>query len=348
MAPLMVELKERGVLYNFIFTGQHRDTMSEILEDFNLKNPDSILYDGIDIVSIPQMIIWATKILFTGIRKQHVYFLGDNNGIVLVHGDTVSTILGALLGRVAGLKVAHVESGLRSFNLFHPFPEEILRLAIFRLSHVLLCPGLWAVKNVQKFKHKEIINTYANTMMDCVRIAKSKEGRQGHIPTVPFAIVSIHRYENIFKREKLQRIVDIVEDVALSIRLLFILHKPTRKQLIKFHLYQELDNNSSIELRPRYPYMEFLGLLERAEFIVADGGSLQEETSYLGIPCLLLREATERQEGLATNATLSGYNQDKIEAFIRDYKKMRIVNDSPAEIRPSKIIVDTIQPYATS
>ena len=128
MAPVMVRLTERGIPYRFIHTGQHQATMSEMLEEFELEQPDVVLYSGRDIVSLPQMALWLLRILFQCLVSRKRVFGEDARGIVLVHGDTFSTLLGALMGRVARLRVGHVESGLRSFDVFHPFPEEITRL----------------------------------------------------------------------------------------------------------------------------------------------------------------------------------------------------------------------------
>jgi UDP-N-acetylglucosamine 2-epimerase (non-hydrolysing) len=143
MAPVMRRLREREIQYNYIATGQHRDTMHDMLTEFELPPPDVTLYTGPDITKPFQMAKWTASILRRCITSRKEIFGQDKQGIVLVHGDTLSTLLGALAGRLAGLKVGHVESGLRSFHLFDPFPEELTRLLTFRLSHLLFCPGDW-------------------------------------------------------------------------------------------------------------------------------------------------------------------------------------------------------------
>ena len=266
-------------------------------------------------------------------------FGADRRGIVLVHGDTFSTLLGALLGRVAGLRVGHVESGLRSFDVFHPFPEEITRLLTFRLSHVLYCPGQWAVDNVAGFR-REKIDTGVNTLADTVALARSVPLREDHVPTHPYAVVSLHRYENVFRRARLGQLVEILEEIAETKPCLFILHPPTEKQLRRTGLYERLDANPRIELRPRYTYFDFFALLKGTDFVVTDGGSIQEESSYLGIPCLLLRRATEREEGLGANVVLSRYDRQAIRDFTLDFQAHR-QQPSEARKRPSDIIVDS-------
>lgn len=260
MAPIMVRLQDRKIPYNFIHTGQHRVTMDELLSDFKIKDPDKVLYEGADVVSISRMFFWILHILWKIVTQKKWIFGARVNGIVLVHGDTLSTLLGALMGRVAGLRVGHIESGLRSFNLFHPFPEELTRIFSFRLSHTLYCPGQWAIDNLGSI-NREKINTYFNTMVDTLAITIDKKRRQDHIPKCLFALISLHRYENIFKKERFEKIIQHIEHIALKQYLLFILHPPTKKQLCRFGLFERIANNKNIELRDRYHHSDFLSLL---------------------------------------------------------------------------------------
>ena len=138
MAPIMLRLQGKNIPYNFIFTGQHQETIDDLRENFSIKPPDVTLHYGEDITSVPSMLLWLIKISFKSLFFRNSIFQGDhkNNGIVLVHGDTFSTLLGAIMGRIAGLKVAHVESGLRSFDLWNPFPEELTRIITSWLSNI--------------------------------------------------------------------------------------------------------------------------------------------------------------------------------------------------------------------
>ena len=344
MAPAMVLLADRGIPYNFIYTGQHRDTIEEMLEDFGVKKPDVILYKGQDITSASSMIFWFCRILFLSLVRKQAIFRGDNQGIVLVHGDTFSTLLGALMGRIAGLKVGHVESGLRSYHLFHPFPEEITRILTFRLSHILFCPGDWAMKNVASIK-KEKINIQANTLYDSLALASRGSRLFDHLPDYPFIIVSLHRYENIFQKSRFEKIIGILQWIAEYYKILFILHPPTVKQLHHFGLYERLNREMNISLRPRYNHTDVISLLEKCEFVVTDGGSLQEETYYMGKPCLLLRKATERQEGIGENVVLSNYDERIIQGFCRSYRSYRH-EPLKLHINPSEVIVQTIIKYS--
>ncbi|MEQ8821888.1 MAG: UDP-N-acetylglucosamine 2-epimerase [Sumerlaeia bacterium] len=342
MGPLMDLLEREGMPWNFIFTGQHHETIRDLRENFNVRDPDVILHEGKDIKSIPAMALWIVKVLFQSLRQRRRIFQEDRKGIVLVHGDTFSCLLGALLGRLHSHRVAHVESGLRSFDLFHPFPEEFVRILTFYLAHIYYCPGSWAVENLRKFRGEKI-DTLANTLLDSLRLAKEKESAiEIALPNEPFCVFSTHRFENVFRTETLIRIVEIAELIAERLPLLFILHPPTRRQLEKRGLMERLSRNPNIELRPRYDYFSFIKLVSKSEFLATDGGSNQEECHYLGKPCLLLRMRTERREGLGETAVLSEFDGEKIDAFLRIYTALK-----PAPNRdllfPSRAILDDLK-----
>ncbi len=346
MAPIMKRLRDRGIAYNYISTGQHRDTVEEIHQNFGIKGPDMVLYDGKDITKVPQMLVWAARILWQVLLKRGEIFGHDRQGIVLVHGDTFSTLLGALMGKILGLKVGHVESGLRSFNLWQPFPEEITRLLTFVLSDVYFCPGSWALENLQRFRGEKV-NTQQNTMVDAMREALKTKRAPSQTDTAPeaYCIATIHRYENIFQHDSLQRIVDTIELIAKSHRVRFILHKPTQQNLIKFGMLERLRENPHIELLPRLGYFAFMNLLQDAQFVISDGGSNQEECSYLGIPVLLLRDVTERKEGLGENIVISHYNKAIITDFIANIAKYRKAPSIDSLGSPTEIIVEHCLKY---
>ena len=345
MAPIMKLLGEQGIAYNYISTGQHRETMDDILENFGIKQPDHMTYSGKDITSVIQMFTWSLRNIVHTFRNKHKIFSNDTNGIVLVHGDTFSTLLGALMGKIAGLKVGHVESGLRSYNLLHPFPEEITRILTFRLSDYLFAPGDWACSNLQKYRGAKV-NTVNNTLLDSLADALPAIQRVTDIdlPDVPFGVVTLHRFENIYSKAVLGRVVSIVERISKSRRLLFILHQPTEIKLRKFGYYQRLADNTQIELRKRYDYFRFIKLIMAAEFIISDGGSNQEECLFLGKPILLLRKATERTEGLNRNCVLSQYDNDIIDAFVADPGRYRY-DQIDLKDSPSQAIITHCKPY---
>lgn len=345
MAPIMRRLQERGIAYNYIATGQHQSTMDDLHANFGIRGPDIRLYSGPDITSIMSMVVFGARILWKTLRQRAIIFRSDRNGIVLVHGDTFSTLLGAMMGRLCGVKIGHVESGLRSFNLLAPFPEELTRLAVFRLAHNYFCPGDWAVENLKRQRGVKV-NTGANTLADALGYALLVGDKvpPGLIPEHPFAVVTLHRFENMHSLASMMRLINAVLMVAEQHRLLFVLHTPTAIRLRRFGYYDHLAAHPNINLRPRYDYFDFMRLIQRAEFVVSDGGSNQEECYYLGKPLLLLREVTERQEGLGTNAVLSQFEPNLIQNFLTNYRKLAKPPEEQAT-SPSNIIIEACSPY---
>ncbi|MDD5639055.1 MAG: UDP-N-acetylglucosamine 2-epimerase [Candidatus Pacebacteria bacterium] len=342
MAPIMEELQKQKINYNFVFTGQHKETIKELIDVFGLKKPDYILYDGKDITKISQMLIWSINCLIKTIKNKKDIFGSDKKGIVLVHGDTFSAILGARMAKIAGLKVGTIEAGLRSFDLFNPFPEEIIRRLLSPLTDYHFCPGNFAFENSQKYKGVKI-NTKINTLYDSLQLVlKNKDKIKVNIPNQKYCLVSIHRFENIFNKERFDFIVKKIEETSKEIKVLFILHKPTKEKLIELGYFDRLEKNENIELRPRYDYFKFIRLLIDSKFLITDGGSNQEETSYLGKPCLVMRKTTERKEGVGANVVISEYSPKIIKNFVKNYPKFEKKNKNLGG-SPSKIIVDRIK-----
>ncbi len=346
MAPILMEIQRKGVKYNLIWTGQHKDTVDELLRNFGLPPFDLVLYSGRDIVSVSQMALWTLRILWKTLTQRGKIFKGDRSGIVLVHGDTFTTVLGALMGRVAGLKVGHVESGLRSFNLFQPFPEELCRMTTFRLAHYYFCPNAQAVENLKQFSgHK--INVQSNTIYDSLAEALESMPKitEDHIPKSPYGLVTVHRFENFNTKTSALKVVEAIEKVAEKHKLIFILHKPTEFNLKRLGLWDRVQNNPNIETRPRYDYFMFIKLMLNAEFLLSDGGSNQEECYFLGKPVLLLRNVCEWSEGLNRNAVLSKFNLSTITDFRDNYRKhsFPILNRS---VYPSRTIVESCTSFS--
>lgn len=345
MAPVILELENRGWQHRLILTGQHKETMDQLLADFGIQTVPQRIYMGKEVSSISEVMPWFLGCLWRLWSDSKALFaFGDRSdqSVVLVHGDTFSTLLGALAGRLTGQRVAHVESGLRSFNVWHPFPEELTRLAVFRLAHLAFCPDDWAKSNLQGLQIVAV-NTEGNTLLDALRVALAADKP---LPLKPpqsgFGVVSLHRFENIFKKERLLTILDLVEEAATRYPLIFVLHPATRQNLEKFELLDRLVANERIQLCPRMGYFEFVGLLTRSLFVITDGGSNQEELSYLGKPTLLMRRATERHEGLGSNVVLCDYQQAKLRGFIEGLDQYNGKMTLP-EGSPSSRIVDTLK-----
>lgn len=341
MAPVMRELQDRNIEYNFIFSGQHQNTIDALRKNFGVKEPDVVLHAGKDVVGVVQMGFWLIKILFMAMIKRSKVWKGDRAGVVLNHGDTFSTLAGSVLAKIFGHKNAHIESGLRSFKLFHPFPEELTRVLVFKLTDYYFCPNQWAYDNLSAYPGEKFV-TGGNTLYDALKFIKGNPNNlEVIVPNEPYVVVSIHRFENIFNKKLLVRIIELIENISMKFKVLLICHKPTVRKLIGFGLYDRLGSNVRIELRPRYDYANFISLVSTSEFVVTDGGSNQEECYYLGKPCLVLRKATERTEGLDVNVVISEFDSVKIGNFIDNYKQFasteKTINPSPTEYIVNKL-----------
>ncbi len=348
MAPIMRECDKRGLDWRWVYTVQHKETIDNTLKVFELKDPDYTLFDwDSEAKSMSKIWYWlirAMLALFKG-RKILDKKTGKKN-IVLTHGDTLTTWWGALLGRLYGCKVMHVESGLRSFNIFKPFPEEIDRLITFRLANIYACPGDWAVNNLKKYKGEKI-NTEENTQIDVLRFGLEHCDKATiKIPKVKYVVASIHRYENIFNQDRFEEVIDRTLDISNKFKVFWVQHPATKLQLEKNpKILKKLKDNKQISLLPRLEYLEFIKLVKHSEFVITDGGGNQEELYHLGKPTLIFRNESERLEGLNDTAIISKLDPEIISEFIANYKKYA----KPAfrkKAEPSKMIADRLVEFS--
>ena len=174
MAPVIKELENRGIDYNFIFLAQHKETMYEIMAQFGIKKPDIVIGDiGKDVTNVKDMIFWSFRVLINSFFNSKKIFRNDQQGVVLIHGDAPPLFLGGLMAKWQGLKVAQVEAGLRSYNYLKPFPEELTRVfsAKIGLIDIFFCQDEEAISNVSCL-NKTAYCTRFNTMLDSLRLAK--------------------------------------------------------------------------------------------------------------------------------------------------------------------------------
>ncbi|UXY15620.1 UDP-N-acetylglucosamine 2-epimerase [Chitiniphilus purpureus] len=333
-APVALACHELGLRTEMLWTGQHRETIDDLLADFGLQDLEKeALYQGPEVNSIGRVAPWAWQ-CFRSSRQSH-RMLFARYGVIVTHGDTFSTVLAAWLGRKSGIPVAHIEAGLRSFNLLNPFPEEINRLLTFRWSDIAYHPGEWAGNNLHRYKWLERIDTGQNTIVDAVRLALGDELLEP--PEQPYAVCSIHRFENIFFTGRLKSIIAAIEAAAEQVPIRFVLHSATRKRLEATGLLQRLQAHPGIELLDRMGYFKFVRLLAGARFVITDGGSNQEELSLLQVPTLIMRDHTERQEGLGSTAQLVKPDPGQLRTLIATLpvkvsRRPQIGGPSPASI----------------
>lgn len=265
----------------------------------------------------------------------------SDRNLLLVHGDTTTTLLGAIMGRLLRLPVAHVEAGLRSFNWRHPFPEELNRIYTSKLARLHFAPGDVPVKNLKNAKTKGvIINTKYNTVLDSLRLAQAAKLQVSTKLPGQFCLVSLHRNELLAQPKELEAILQKIAHFAQTMPIVFLDHPITKERMRSLQLDQILDVKGVTRL-PKLDYYSFIGILAKSDCVVTDSGGLQEETAYLGIPCLVHRKATEREEGLGENVVLSLYKNELVDEFLQNYKnyKTKGVNK---DISPVKTILRTL------
>ncbi len=337
MAPVLRSFDEKNVPYEFILTGQHKETMFDIILDFELRQPVQVLYEDKESDTSLRLIKWflVSFIRFVKYLKKKQNIKG-----IVVHGDTMSTLWGTLVGRLLNIPVIHVEAGLRSFNLVRPFPEELVRIMVTKFATVLFPSSEWARGNLVRYKNKRIINTQENTLLDSLRYAYENFDKVKMVEET-YILVSIHRVENIVNKEVFTFIVNQLVENAKYGHIKFVLHPVTKNAIVKWGLQSTL-HSSGIELIDRMSYIPFMQLLNGSRGLVTDGGSNQEECSYMGLPCLLMRKETERKEGIGDNVTLSNLDPTIITEFVQECFTEQWSPKKLPHHSPSAVIAETL------
>lgn len=334
--PLIVDARARGWTTRLIATGQSAANLVDQARDFALEPADFAwaVSSAHDLARSGAAVRWFARALVAPIPR-------DLRGqIVIVHGDTLSTLVGAWIGRRAGARIVHVEAGLRSKRLWTPFPEEFTRRLVSRLAHVHVAPDAAAVANLQRARvGGRVICSEGNTLADAIRRAPSAQTAS---PTARgFALVNVHRFENLNSPARWSTIVEVLLEAATKYPLVFIAHPQTRARLDADPVTLDRFRAAGVEIHDRVPFSRFVGLLKSARFLISDGGSNQEECSYLGIPCLLLRDQTERREGLGENCVLTRFDRAVIADFLADPERHHRPPRFPAR-SPSATILDLL------
>jgi UDP-N-acetylglucosamine 2-epimerase (non-hydrolysing) len=237
--------------------------------------------------------------------------------LVLVVGDVNSTMSAALASAKLNVPVAHVEAGLRSFD--RRMPEEINRIVTDVLSDYLFATSQAACENLKREGiAKEKIFLVGDVMIDTLltnkdKIEKSDAYSRLGLGDASFAVLTLHRPGNVDDKKILEAVVQALDAVQKRIKIVFPVHPRTKKSFKSFGLDRRLDAQKNLIITKPLCYIDFLGLVRRSRFVLTDSGSLQTETSVLGIPCLTLRENTERPETITAGSNkIVGLNPDSI------------------------------------
>lgn len=306
VAPVLNALKShRNVVQALVHTGQHYDVnMSDVFfQQLAIPAPDVNLAVGSG--------SHARQTAEIMTRFEPVA-LERKPDIVLVYGDVNSTLAAALVCAKLGIRVGHVEAGLRSFD--RSMPEEINRLVTDQLADVLYTPSEDGDINLQREgvpaeKIFRVGNVMIDSLVKLLPVAQ-RQSRNG-LPE-RYAVVTIHRPASVDDSAALKSILQSLLEVNRDLTVIFPAHPRTRQRISDFGL-----NAGQLRLLDPLPYLEFLALQSRATLVITDSGGIQEETTYLGVPCLTLRENTERPVtvSLGTNV-LVGQDPGKLRSEV--------------------------------
>ncbi len=315
-APIHQAFVRRGHDHEIIHTGQHYDDMMSkvFFDDLGMPKPSVYL----DIGSASHAV--QTAQVMIGLEK---VFADKAPALVNVVGDVNSTMAAALVAAKLHIPVAHTEAGLRSRDW--AMPEEVNRCVTDVLSDLLLTPSGDADENLlREGRHPERIVRVGNVMIDTLKSnlpkAEALDVPSGlGLAAGSYAVLTMHRPANVDDQTVLERLSGAIFDLQEKIPVVFPVHPRTRKRMETFGLLSRYQSSSRIHLIDPLGYLEFMSLTTRAKFVLTDSGGLQEETTALGIPCITLRENTERPVTVAEGTnTVVGSDDVAIRALAQD------------------------------
>lgn len=314
MAPLIIELKKNKDLNLFIVnTGQHREMLTPLEEIFQIKADMSL-----DIMSSGQTV---SSVVAKVIQAMEVEFKMHKADLVFIQGDTATVLATAMAAYFSGVKIAHVEAGLRSFDLDHPFPEEFNRKTVSIVADYNFVPTPLSAQNlVNEGISKDKIFTVGNTVIDALKLIQPKLKQT--LKSNKTILVTAHRREN--QGEGIKNICEAVLSLLKldsEIHFIWPVH-PNPK--VKEYVYLTLENQDRVKLCEPMDYIDLLSTINNSTLIWTDSGGIQEECPSFRKPLLILRKVTERPEIISAGfGVLVGTSTKEI---IKQTN--RIINDS--------------------
>jgi UDP-N-acetylglucosamine 2-epimerase (non-hydrolysing) len=328
LAPLFHRIKEK-YLVKICHTGQHFDSnMSDTFwHSLNLPEPDFKLNTSGGNVSD---IIGKTILGLSEILKNNKF------DCVIVFGDVNATVAGAITSVQSGIKLMHVEAGLRSYD--RRMPEEINRIITDHISDVLFVSEQSGLVNLKKegipdnkvnFVGNIMIENLINTREFWEKLPSSYSA----ISKNKYFLATFHRPENVDDKNSIQKIISIINNLAEEEIVLFPIHPRTKNKLIEYDYFNFLEKNKNIIITEPLGYFEFIKLVSEAFCVITDSGGIQEETSYLNIPCITFRNNTERPITIeiGTNVLLN-INETNLQTKI--YEHISKVTNSNGNLIP--------------
>ncbi len=350
MAPVVLELQKYPELITPVVavTAQHRDMLDQVLNLFDIK-PD---YD-LNIMAAGQTLFDITTKAMNGLDK---VLSKEKPDIVLVHGDTTTTFAGALASYYHETTVGHVEAGLRTFNKYSPFPEEMNRKLTGAIADLHFAPTDTACQNLKSegIADEKIFVT-GNTVIDALHqtINEKFNFENENLEKIDYEnkriiLVTTHRRENLGEpmRHVYKALKDIIEEFS-DVEIVFPVHKnPKVREVVN----EELGNIDAVHLIDPLDYEPFANLMHRAFLVLTDSGGIQEEAPSLGKPVLVLRDTTERPEAVeAGTVKLIGTERERVYKETKylltdsvEYERMANTCNPYGDGKASKRIVDAI------
>ena len=325
LSPLIKKFKSNeSFKVRVVLTGQHRELVQQVLNIFDIK-ADNNLNLMVSNQTLNYIIIKTIK----GIEKEFKSYRPD---LVIVQGDTTTAFAGALASFHEKIPVGHVEAGLRTNNIYDPFPEEVNRRMISQFAALHFAPTEASKNNILNSGIKNEVFLTGNTVIDALLMVSKDIPKlkliDKHINNSKFILLTIHRREN--RGEKLRNIAKgilLISEKFKNIKFLIPIHPNPE---VKKPIIEYLGNNSNIIFCDPLNYLDIVSAMKHSFFVMTDSGGIQEEAPSLGKPVLILRETTERPEGIEYGtAKLIGTSPSKIfseaEKLLLDsetYKKM--------------------------
>ena len=290
-SPLIKKMQKLNVNNLVLHTGQHYDkNMSKVFfDELKIPTPDYNLNAG------GGSHTKQTANIMIGCER---YFLENNPDLVIVYGDVNSCVAASLVASKMGIKIAHVESGLRSYD--RKMPEEINRILTDSISDFLFLTSEDALDNlVKEGISEDKCFLVGNTMIDSLVEFESKFDLSNILHKLKlkksmYSLITLHRPSNVDNKSDLKFMMDSIVKVSKNIKCVFPVHPRTKNNLQKFNLYNKYNSLDNLEIINPLGYIDFMCLQKNSKFIITDSGGIQEESSYFKVPCLTSRDNTER------------------------------------------------------
>lgn len=345
MAPLVKELESRKEIKSIVcVTAQHREMLDQVLNIFKIK-PD---YD-LNIMKQGQSLSEITSRVLLGLEE---IIKKEEPNIILVHGDTTTTFAGALAAFYNKVDIGHVEAGLRTYDKYSPFPEEANRIMVDRITDMYFAPTEVSKNNLLKENIDESkIYVTGNTAIDAMKYTISDNYENSIFDWVgdsKLILLTAHRRENL--GEPMYNIFKAVKRLVNDNKNIKVIYPIHLNPLVRKIANEVFEDNERIKLIEPLEVVDFHNFINKSYLILTDSGGIQEEAPSLGKPVLVLRDTTERPEGItAGTLKLVGTNEDDIynEATIlltnkSEYDKMSKASNPYGDGNTSKYIVDAI------